>query len=102
MECTIPLLLHLLHLKRLARQTTVFALRAVQNVKWTCTMPVDEMFDILPDDAAWGHATAQDADWLDLHYVQQGHGSPMVGLLHRLPGLWDYWRDALRRPGDCT
>jgi len=102
MECTIPLLLHLLHIKRLARQTTVFALSAVQNVKWTCTMPVDEMFDILPDDAAWGHATAQDADGLDLHYVQQGHGSPMVVLLHGWPGFWYDWRRVLPRLAHVT
>ena len=103
MECTIPLLLlHPLHTKRLARQTTVFAKSAVQSVKWTCTMPVDEMFDILPDDAAWGHATAHDADGLDLHYVRQGHGSPTVLLLHGWPGFWYDWRRVLPRLAHVT
>jgi hypothetical protein len=45
-------------------------------------MPVDEMFDILPQDAAWGHEMAHDADGLELHYVRQGQGSPTVLLLH--------------------
>ncbi len=44
-------------------------------------MPVDEMFDILPQDAAWGHEMAQDADGLELHYVRRGQGSPTVLLL---------------------
>lgn len=35
-------------------------------------MPVDEMFDIPPQDATWGHAMAHDADGLELHYVRQG------------------------------
>ncbi len=41
-------------------------------------MPVDEMFDILPQDAAWGHEMAHDADGLELHYVRRGQGSPTV------------------------
>jgi hypothetical protein len=41
-------------------------------------MPTDEVFDILPQDAAWGHTMAQDADGLDLYYVRRGHGSPAV------------------------
>src|SRR5437764_3362444 len=59
------------------------------------TMPVDEMFDILPQDAAWGHEMAHDADGLDLHYVRRGHGSPMVLLLHGWPGFWYDWRRVL-------
>ena len=34
-------------------------------------MPTDEMFDLLPQDAAWGHAMARDADGLELHYVRR-------------------------------
>jgi hypothetical protein len=48
-------------------------------------MPVDEMFDILPQDAAWGHEMAHDADGLELHYVRRGQGSPTVLLLHGWP-----------------
>jgi len=46
--------------------------KVVQSRKWECTMPVDEMFDILPQDAAWGHEMAHDADGLELHYVRRG------------------------------
>ncbi len=60
-------------------------------------MPVDEMFDILPQDAAWGHAMAHDADGLDLHYVRRGHESPTALLLHGWPGFWYDWRRVLPR-----
>jgi pimeloyl-ACP methyl ester carboxylesterase len=65
-------------------------------------MPVDEMFDILPGDAAWGHVTAHDADGLDLHYVRQGQGSPTVLLLHGWPGFWYDWRRVLPRLAQLT
>ena len=65
-------------------------------------MPVDEMFDILPQDAAWGHAMAHDADGLDLHYVRQGQGSPTVLLLHGWPGFWYDWRRVLPRLAQLT
>src|SRR2546430_16502656 len=65
-------------------------------------MPVDEMFDILPQDAAWGHAMAHDADGLDLHYVRRGHGSPTVLLLHGWPGFWYDWRRVLPRLAQFT
>ena len=65
-------------------------------------MPTDEMFDILPHDAAWGHAMARDADELDLHYVRRGHGSPTVLLLHGWPGFWYDWRRVLPRLAQIT
>ena len=65
-------------------------------------MPTDEMFDILPQDAAWGHAMAQDADGLDLHYVRRGHGSRAVLLLHGWPGFWYDWRRVLPRLAQLT
>jgi len=65
-------------------------------------MPVDEMFDILPQDAAWGHEMAQDADGLELHYVRRGHGSPTVLLLHGWPGFWYDWRRVLPRLEQIT
>ena len=65
-------------------------------------MPVDEMFDILPQDAAWGHEMAQDADGLELHYVRRGHGSPTVLLLHGWPGFWYDWRRVLPRLAQIT
>lgn len=37
-------------------------------------MALNEMFDVLPGDVAWGHGMAQDADGLELHYVRQGEG----------------------------
>jgi pimeloyl-ACP methyl ester carboxylesterase len=65
-------------------------------------MPTDEMFDILPQDTAWGHAMAQDADGLDLHYVKRGHGSGAVLLLHGWPGFWYDWRRVLPRLAQLT
>ncbi len=65
-------------------------------------MPIDEMFDILPHDAAWGHAMAQDRDGLDLQYVRRGHGSPTVLLLHGWPGFWYDWRRVLPRLAQLT
>jgi len=65
-------------------------------------VPVDEMFDILPQDAAWGHAMAHDTDGLDLHYVRQGQGSPTVLLLHGWPGFWYDWRRVLPRLAQFT
>jgi len=65
-------------------------------------MPVDEMFDILPQDAAWGHAMAHDADGLELHYVRRGQGSPTVLLLHGWPGFWYDWRRVLPRLAQLT
>ena len=53
------------------------------------------MFDILPQDAAWGHAMAHDADGLELHYVRRGQESPTVLLLHGWPGFWYDWRRVL-------
>jgi pimeloyl-ACP methyl ester carboxylesterase len=65
-------------------------------------MPTDEMFDLLPQDAAWGHAMARDADGLELHYVRRGHGSPTVLLLHGWPGFWYDWRRVLPRLSQLT
>ncbi len=65
-------------------------------------MAFDEMFDVLPGDAAWGHKMAQDADGLELHYVRQGEGSPTVLLLHGWPGFWYDWRRVLPRLAQTT
>jgi pimeloyl-ACP methyl ester carboxylesterase len=65
-------------------------------------MPVDEMFDVLPQDAAWGHAMAHDADGLELHYVRQGQGNLTVLLLHGWPGFWYDWRRVLPRLAQFT
>src|SRR2546427_3818865 len=65
-------------------------------------MPVDEMFDILPQDAAWGRAMAHDADGLELHYVRRGQGSSTVLLLHGWPGFWYDWRRVLPRLAQLT
>ncbi|GAC1474586.1 MAG: alpha/beta hydrolase [Ktedonobacteraceae bacterium] len=65
-------------------------------------MAFDEMFDLLPEDAAWGHEMARDADGLELHYVRQGTGSPVVLLLHGWPGFWYDWRRMLPRLAQTT
>ena len=65
-------------------------------------MAVDEMFDVLPQDAAWGHAMAHDADGLELHYVRQGQGNLTVLLLHGWPGFWYDWRRVLPRLAQFT
>ncbi len=65
-------------------------------------MAFDEMFDVLPGDAVWGHGMAQDADGLELHYVRQGEGGPVVLLLHGWPGFWYDWRRVLPRLAQTT
>src|SRR5438132_6625034 len=60
-------------------------------------MNTDQMFDVPVQDAAWGHATASDADGLELHYVRWGQGTPRVLLLHGWPGFWYDWRRVLPR-----
>src|SRR5579864_3841298 len=60
-------------------------------------MNTDQMFDVPVQDAAWGHATASDADGLELHYVRWGEGTPRVLLLHGWPGFWYDWRRVLPR-----
>lgn len=65
-------------------------------------MPVDEMFDVLPQDASWGHELARDADGLELHYVRSGQGNPTVLLLHGWPGFWYDWRRVLPRVAQIT
>ena len=66
-----------------------FRLSATQARCDRCVMSrASWWFDLLPHDAAWGHAIARYADGLDLHYVRQGHGSSAVLLLHGWPGFW--------------
>ncbi len=55
----------------------------------------NEMLDLAPQDPAWGHEMARDADGLDLHYVRAGQGAPTVLLLHGWPGFWYDWRRVL-------
>ena len=40
-------------------------------------MNTDQMVDVPVQDAAWGHATALDADGLELHYVRWGKELPV-------------------------
>ena len=65
-------------------------------------MNTDQMFDVPVQDAAWGHATASDADGLELHYVRWGQGTPRVLLLHGWPGFWYDWRRVLPRLAQFT
>jgi pimeloyl-ACP methyl ester carboxylesterase len=65
-------------------------------------MNTDQMFDVPVQDAAWGHATAWDADGLELHYVRWGQGTPRVLLLHGWPGFWYDWRRVLPRLAQFT
>src|SRR6266487_4829948 len=58
-------------------------------------MNTDQMVDVPVQDASWGHATALDADGLELHYVRWGQGAPRVLLLHGWPGFWYDWRRVL-------
>ena len=60
-------------------------------------MNPDQMFDVPVQHVAWGHATASDADGLELHYVRWGQGTPRVLLLHGWPGFWYDWRRVLPR-----
>jgi len=46
---------------------------------------------LLPQDAQWGHAAGPGARGIQLHYVRQGHGVPVL-LLHGWPGFWYDWR----------
>src|SRR5947207_4121379 len=58
-------------------------------------MNTDQMFDVPVQDASWRHATASDADGLEVHYVRWGQGTPTVLLLHGWPGFWYDWRRVL-------
>ena len=58
-------------------------------------MNTDQMFDVPVHDAVWRHATASDADGLQLHYVRWGQGTPQVLLLHGWPGLRSNYRSTL-------
>lgn len=60
-------------------------------------MDTDRMVDVPAGDSSWRHATAADADGLELHYVRWGDGSPRVLLLHGWPGFWYDWRRVLPR-----
>src|SRR5689334_16865905 len=60
-------------------------------------MDTDRMVDVPAGDPAWRHATAADADGLELHYVRWGEGMPRVLLLHGWPGFWYDWRRVLPR-----
>ena len=65
-------------------------------------MNTDQMFDVPVHDALWRHATASDADGLELHYVRWGQGTPQVLLLHGWPGFWYDWRRVLPRLAQFT
>ncbi len=65
-------------------------------------MNTDQMFDVPVQDALWRHATALDADGLELHYVRWGQGTPQVLLLHGWPGFWYDWRRVFPRLAQFT
>lgn len=46
---------------------------------------------LLPNDPAFRHHRAPGADGLEIHYVRQGSGRPVL-LLHGWPGFWYDWR----------
>lgn len=54
----------------------------------------DPFLDLPPDNERWGHATGPGAEGVELHYVRQGSGDPVV-LLHGWPGFWYDWRRVL-------
>ena len=54
-------------------------------------MAADRCPVLLPEDASWGHAAAPGASGVQIHYVRQGHGVPVL-LLHGWPGFWYDWR----------
>jgi pimeloyl-ACP methyl ester carboxylesterase len=65
-------------------------------------MNVQQMLDVSAWDESWHHATARDADGLDLHYVKWGEGQPQVLLLHGWPGFWYDWRHVLPALAEFT
>ncbi|MGZ6391657.1 MAG: alpha/beta fold hydrolase [Ktedonobacterales bacterium] len=65
-------------------------------------MDTDRMVDIPVGDPSWRHATASDADGLELHYVQWGDEPARVLLLHGWPGFWYDWRRVLPRLAEFT
>jgi pimeloyl-ACP methyl ester carboxylesterase len=50
-----------------------------------------DFLDVHPDDPRWGHARAPGAAGVEIHFVRQGQGAPVV-LLHGWPGFWYDWR----------
>jgi pimeloyl-ACP methyl ester carboxylesterase len=47
-----------------------------------------------PLSASWGHHEALGTDGVQIHYVRQGKGMPVV-LLHGWPGFWYDWRHVI-------
>ena len=54
----------------------------------------DDLLDVPPDDARWGHDEGPGADDVRMHFVRMGSGSPVL-LLHGWPGFWYDWRRVL-------
>jgi pimeloyl-ACP methyl ester carboxylesterase len=52
------------------------------------------MFDVLPDNPAWGHDRVGGSGGVSLHVVRLGRGDPVL-LLHGWPGFWYDWRRVL-------
>lgn len=47
-----------------------------------------------PSSASWGHHMAAGHEGVQIHYVRQGKGMPVV-LLHGWPGFWYDWRHVI-------
>jgi pimeloyl-ACP methyl ester carboxylesterase len=58
----------------------------------------DPYLDLRPQHPQWGHAAADGADGVLIHYVRRGRGLPVL-LLHGWPGFWYDWRRVLPRLG---
>ncbi len=59
-------------------------------------MNEDPFLDLAPDNERWGHGTAPGGEGVEVHYVRQGGGDPVL-LLHGWPGFWYDWRRVLPR-----
>jgi len=46
---------------------------------------------LLPSSGTWGHGVGPGSRGVQLHYVRQGRGNPVL-LLHGWPGFWYDWR----------
>ncbi|MEK7487230.1 MAG: alpha/beta hydrolase [Planctomycetota bacterium] len=57
---------------------------------------MDKFLDAHPDDLRWEHSMGNGVDQIQLHFVRQGKGNPIL-LLHGWPGFWYDWRRIIPR-----